>query len=41
MVAATIFDYDYKAFLDIEDILLFRVATFLPNLVKIGQKMRE
>ena len=34
-------DFGYKAFSYITDVLLFKVATFPPNLVKISQKLRE
>ena len=41
MAATAMVDFGYQAFLDIIDMLLFEVATFLPNLVKIDPKMRE
>ena len=34
-------DSGFHAFLDIIDMLLFEVATFLPNLVKFDLKMSE
>ena len=38
MAAAAILNSSNQAFFDIIDVLLFKVATFLPNLVEIGQK---
>jgi len=35
------FDCSYKVFSDSIDVLSFKVATFIPNLVKICQKMTE
>ena len=32
------FDSGYQAFCDVIDVLLIKVATLLPNLVKIGRK---
>ena len=41
MAATAMLDSGYQAFLDIIDMLLYEVATFLPSLVKIGHEMRE
>ena len=41
MAAATMFDSGYRAFFDIIYVLLLCVATFQPNLVKIGDEMRK
>ena len=41
MAAAAILNSSYQAFFIIIDVLLFKVATFLPNLVEIGQNIRE
>jgi len=41
MAAVAMFDSDHQAFFDSTLVLLFKVATFLPNLMNIGQKMME
>ena len=41
MAATAMLDCGYQAFLDIIDMLLYEVATFLPNLVKICAKISE
>ena len=41
MAAATMLNSGYQTFIAIIDVLFFNVATFLPNLVKIGQKLKE
>ena len=41
MATAVMLDSGYGAFFDIIYMLLFGVATFQPNLVKIGHEMRE
>ena len=41
MAAAAIVTSGYQTFFAFIDVLFFKVATFLPNLMKIGQEMRE
>ena len=41
MAAAAMLNSGYRAFFDIIYVLLLGVATFLPNLVRIGQEMSE
>ena len=41
MGAAAILSSGYQAFFYIIDVLLFEGATFIHNLVRIGQEMRE
>jgi len=41
MAAAAMLDSGNRAFFDVLDEFLFKVATFLPNLMNIGQKMME
>ena len=41
MPATTMLDSGYRAFFDINYVLLLGVATSQPNLVKIGHEMRE
>ena len=41
MAATAMLDSGYRAFFDIIDVLLLGVATFQPNLVKIGPKMSD
>ena len=41
MAAAGLLKSGYQASIAIIDVLLIEVATFLPNLVRIGQKLRE
>ena len=41
MAAAAMLNSGYRAFFDIIYVLLLGVATFLPNLVRIGQEIRE
>jgi len=41
MAAAAMLDSGNRAFFDAMDEFLFRSATFLPNLIKFGQKMKE
>jgi hypothetical protein len=41
MVAAAMLDFGYRMFSGIVDVLLFRVATHLPNMNKICRKMNE
>ena len=41
MAAAAMLSSGYQAFFYILDVLSFKVATFLPNLVEIGQNMVE
>ena len=41
MAATAMLDSGYQAIIDINDVLLFIVATFPPDFVKIGEKLRE
>ena len=41
MVAAAMLNSGYQAFIAIIEVMFLNVATFLLNLVKIGQKFRE
>ena len=41
MAATSMLDSHYQAFFDIIDMLFFEIATFLPNLVKIGAKISD
>ena len=41
MASAAMLNSGYKAFPDINIVLFFKVATFLPNLVEIGKKIVE
>ena len=41
MAATAMLDSGYQAIIDIIDVLLFIVATFPPDFVKIGEKLRE
>ena len=38
MAAAALFDSGYQAFCDVIDVLLIKVATLLPNLMKIDKQ---
>ena len=41
MAAAGLLSFGYQAFIAIIDVLCFKGPTFLPNLVRIGKKLRE
>ena len=41
MAATAMLDSGYQAIIDIIDVLSFTVATFPPDFVKIGDKLRE
>jgi len=41
MATVVMLDSGHQVFFDAMNELLFKVATFLPNLVKIGLKLRE
>jgi len=41
MAAAAMLDSGHQAFFDAMDVFVFKVAIFLSNLMKFGQKIKE